>query len=260
MRRDSNYRRTTLGHLNDRRITYSTNLDNQPISEEDEEKETKTLPKIHVAEIKSLRTSVQLAEVLDPVYETVATVTGDDTLNRTEGDGDSGFIPQLESKDEDYYGFTNASSVSVDCEDWIRCVSSADSSVYNNSLNEDEVQYLENKGNKRKASDILKEHLDRDAEANYEDMDSNSETLPVEDKEIYLRHNAVNDPTYINLSPPENETYLPSGIEAMEENTEELINEIIQIIKKKDNQEIVLNPSLLSPNRKDNDGIIFIDE
>lgn len=126
-------------------MTYSTGLPANQV--EDSKDQYATIrPKLHVAEIISIQASERLAEILEPVYETIQNgITNEsyDSLDRS--DNDSGFIPNRDSKVEDYYGFTNASSISIDCQDWIRCVSSPSSSVYNNSLNDYETRYLEKK-------------------------------------------------------------------------------------------------------------------
>lgn len=257
VRHDSNYRRSTMGHSNGRRFTFSTNLDNNPIDEDDEEKCVQALPKLHVAEIKSLRTPEQLADVLDPVYETVATVTGGDGSDETEGDADSGFIHLPDSKGEDYYAFPNASTASVDCQDWIRCISSADSSVYNNSLNEDELRYLERKFvNKRKPENSSCKTSDENVKLHIRDEYDNVEKS---DKPAQCLGNKQLQKVYYDNKLAEDETDLPRVLGAIDEDPEVMINEIMQIIEKKDNREIVLDPNFLSPNRRDGDNITFVE-
>ncbi|XP_032513116.2 calcitonin gene-related peptide type 1 receptor-like isoform X2 [Danaus plexippus] len=100
----------------DRRLTCSTGV----ISKEDYSHSMK--PNLHVAEIISIQASERLAEILEPVYETIDGLTNDgyDYLERSDADNDSGFIPNRNSKVDDYYGFTHASSVSITCQDWLK--------------------------------------------------------------------------------------------------------------------------------------------
>ncbi|CAH0725336.1 unnamed protein product, partial [Brenthis ino] len=121
--RGSTCPRASVDPNTDRRLTYSTNLHTNV-----DKHYTTITPKLHVAEIISIQASERLAEILDPVYETIdqgVVNEGYDRLERPD-------VPNRDKVDE-YYGFTNASSVSIGCPDWIQ---STPDSVYNSSVND----------------------------------------------------------------------------------------------------------------------------
>ncbi|CAF4812434.1 unnamed protein product [Pieris macdunnoughi] len=117
--RGSNYH-TSIDVNSERRFTYSTAL---PSNMEEKDPYTYMRQRLHVAEIISIQATERLAEILDPVYETI----GDNGL--VNGGYDYLDRPDLDND----YNFTNASSVSINCPDWLKCTS-PDSSIYNNSV------------------------------------------------------------------------------------------------------------------------------
>lgn len=242
IRRDSTYPRGSTAQSTDRRMTYSTGLNSNQVDDPKDQYAT-IRPKLHVAEIISIQASERLAEILEPVYETIQNgVTNEsyDSLDRSDVDNDSGFIPNRESKVEDYYGFTNVSSISIDCQDWIRCVSSPSSSVYNNSLNDYETKYLEKKFPKhpRIAREI--KHDDNKCVncSHQKNIQVPNELIKKEegaDKQV----ESVKDDEY--------------------EDCENMLDEIMQYIETTENI-VPLDPNCLCPNRKDDDKIVFINE
>ncbi|KAJ0178794.1 hypothetical protein K1T71_005569 [Dendrolimus kikuchii] len=237
IRRDSAYPQNSTSHNSDRRMTYSTELPSNHI--ENVKDQAPIGPKLHVAEIISIQAGERLAEILDPVYETIQngiTNEGYDSLERSDMDNDSGIIPNRDSKIDDYYNFTNNSSVSIDCQDWIRCVSSPSSSVYENSLNDYETRYLERKfPNHPKLRGI---NEDRELKP-----DRDNTTDNVTDSKGDDEHNEIDSEIDIAAS----------------ENSKELIDEIMQYIESNDNK-LNLDPNLLCPNRKEDYNIIFIED
>lgn len=239
VRRDSSYPRMSIDPKSDRRFTYSTNV---PAQKDDPKDQYATVaPKLHVAEIISIQASERLADILEPVYETIENGVineGYDSLERSSVDNDSGFIANRDSKGDTYYGFTNVSSVSIDCQDWIKCISSPSSSVYNNSLNDYETRYLEKRfpnhpklrelaeARKRLSSqDIPREsdkHIQNAVEAQKPDIDQH-------------KNRYDNDTEY--------------------EDCDDMFEEIMQYITTD-----LPDPDQLSPNRKDGEKIIFVDE
>ncbi|XP_063360255.1 uncharacterized protein LOC134649434 isoform X2 [Cydia amplana] len=111
--RGDSYARPSL-NPNSRRMTYSTNL---PSQFEDPENDV-VLPKLHVAEIISINATEKLAEILDPVYETIY-------MGETNKGYDSTQDVTRDKKNYDIY--TNASSTSYENQDWIRSVTSHES-------------------------------------------------------------------------------------------------------------------------------------
>ncbi|XP_063377538.1 uncharacterized protein LOC134664722 [Cydia fagiglandana] len=108
------YTRPSL-NPNSRRMTYSTNL---PTHFEDPVIDDVVLPKLHVAEIISINATEKLAEILDPVYETI-------DMGETNKGYDS--TQDLNRDKKIYNNYTNASSTSYENEDWIRSVTSHES-------------------------------------------------------------------------------------------------------------------------------------
>lgn len=232
--RDSSYPRMSLGPNSDRRMTYSTGLPSNDVDNIKDQYAT-IRPKLHVAEIISIQASERLAEILEPVYETIENGIaneGYDSLERSDIDNDSGFIPNRESG-EDFYGFTNASSISIDCQDWIRCISSPSSSVYDNSLNEYEAKYLE-----KKFPNFPKpEHKE------------------TKDKHVIERP-AVN----YKIFPEGNTEDVPNADNSKDDDSENMLDEIMQYMKNNDSTSIILDPNLLAPSRSDDDKIVFVDD
>lgn len=204
--RGSTCPRASVDPNTDRRLTYSTNLHTN-----DDKHYTTMTPKLHVAEIISIQASERLAEILDPVYETIdqgAVNDGYDRLERPD-------VPNRNKVDE-YYGFTNASSVSIGCPDWIQ---STPDSIYNSSVNDP----TDNNNKIRNDNDKL--HNDNDK------LNNDYENVIEEDISV-AQDNEYTDET--------------------------MLDEIMQYIDS--NKEVQLNPDLLSPNRPDEDKIIFVDK
>ncbi|XP_030025544.2 calcitonin receptor-like protein 1 [Manduca sexta] len=246
IRRDSNYPPTS-SDPNSRRITYSTGL--HSTNEETAKEHYATIkPKLHVAEIISIQASERLAEILDPVYETIRNDINNgtyDSLERSDIDNDSAIIPHRNYKNEDYYNFTNASSISIECQDWIRCVSSPSSSVYNNSLNDYETKYLERRfPNHPKLQEIK--------EAQGKSYDQNNT----------INNDFKNNPDEIintvEVNDSENEVDEKDDIKY--KYNEDMLNEIMQYIATNDVDVHHLDPDLLCPNRGNKDKIVFVDE
>lgn len=236
VRNDSSNRRASTAQF-DRRLTFSTIL---PSNNEENKNQYATIkPRLHVAEIISIQASERLADILEPVYETIQNGVvneGYDSLERM--DSEPGFIPNRDSKMDDYYAFTNASSISIDCQDWIRCVSSPSSSVYNNSLNDYETRYLERKFSNHPKLQEINEGREKTAER------SNTNDNAPENNEL-----AKSD----NTEAVDLETVVDSEIDS------EMLDEIMQYIESNDTKDVViLNPDLLSPNRKEDDKLVFI--
>ncbi|XP_041970728.1 calcitonin receptor-like protein 1 [Aricia agestis] len=209
----------------DRRLTYSTNL---PANQDDKKDDIK--PK-YVAEIISIQASERLAEILDPLYETIDPgLINDDynTLERSDLDGDSGYIPNRNPKTDDYYGFTNASSVSIGCRDWLK------DSPYGGS--EFTPGYIPCTNTDNHKNDIS--NYGEDNEVEYVDM------------EIRKVKNDDQDATHLDnveetdLCPPQSDC-------------DNMLDEIMQCIQTK--EDVDLNPELLAPNRPDGDKIVFVD-
>ena len=237
----------STGPNSDRRITCSTAL---PSPSEDGKDQYATIrPRLHVAEIISIQASERLAEILEPVYETIqngVTNQGYDSLDRSDLDTDSGFIPNRDRdfKVDDYYGFTNASSISINCQDWIQCVSSPSSSVYNNSLNDYETKCLEKKNpNQSKLRDIS------------EDREKNS------DQKVANWNCDLTDEDVKKGNSPEKEPVaLKTKDEAVYNNGENMLDEIMRCMEPEDEAIDKLDPNVLTPNRPDSDKIVFVNE
>lgn len=246
IRRDSNYPQMSTGLNSDRRVTYSTGL---PDHNEDLKNDYTTVnPKLHVAEIISIQATERLAEILEPVYETIQngnTNEGYDSLEHSDVGNKSDFISKRDSKIEDYYNFTNASSVSIDCQDWIRCVSSPSSSVYNNSLNEYETKYLEQKfPNHPKVHEVRSSTSTSDDTGKWNSKIKKSESILENKKEI-----------------GENDKTIPEETDDADNNfNQDMLNEIMQYIEINQSRKNNLDADRLCPNRKVDDKIIFIEE
>lgn len=150
----------------------------------------------------------------------------------------------MDSKIDDYYTFTNASSISIDCQDWIRCVSSPSSSVYNNSLNDYETRYLERKFPNHPKLQGINEAQEKKTDNDYIENDKASE-----------HDESTNKSDVTDDVAEELETAPDSEFDS------DMIDEIMQYIENGDNKDIVLlDPALLCPNRKEDDKVIFIDD
>lgn len=234
MKRDSSPNNGN-GIQSDRRLTGSTGI---PSQEEDPKEQYATVKRrLHVAEIISIQASEKLAEMLEPVYETIQNAVNEryDSLDRS--DNDSGFIPRDAKTDDSYYAFTNASSVSIDCQDWIRCVSSPSSSVYNNSLNEFETKYIERKFANHPKLKYIRESRGRKLGSEYS---VDIEAHPKIDR---------------RMSESEGTSVISDAIYPRDS---QMFEEIMQYID--NNDDVNLDPDLLSPNRKTEDRIVFVKE
>ncbi|XP_063893171.1 uncharacterized protein LOC110373470 isoform X1 [Helicoverpa armigera] len=250
IRSDSTYPRMSMGPNSDRRITCSTGL---PSSQSDDAKDQYATirPKLHVAEIISIQASERLAEILEPVYETIqngVTNEGYDSLDRSDLDNDSGFIANRDFKVEDYYGFTNASSISIDCHDWIRCVSSPSSSVYNNSLTDYETKYLE----KKFAIQSKLREITEVREKNSDEIIANWDCLG------YRSSQADSEEVKQEVGPEREPVTRKTTDEALYDDCENMLEEIMQYMETTDSAKVTLDPNSLAPNRRDGDRIIFL--
>lgn len=256
VRGDSVYPRLSVDPISDRRMTYSTAV--APSHDEPKDQYATVRPKLHVAEIISIQASEKLAEILEPIYETIDNGVvhgGYDSLERSDVDNDSGFIPNRERgfKDEYYGGFTNASSISIDCQDWIRCISSPSSSVYDNSLNDYETRYLE-----RKFPHHLNAHRSESQTTSGTKGSSmvppgiNEQSKSLNDKEPPLpkrdqkRTDQQNDSDHMS---------------EYDEDFDNMLEEIMQYMEHNDSSPdtVILDPAQLAPNRSENDKIIFVE-
>ncbi|XP_028166248.1 uncharacterized protein LOC114357030 [Ostrinia furnacalis] len=294
VRRDSAYPRMSIDPKSDRRFTYSTAL--PPQNADDPKDQYATIaPKLHVAEIISIQASERLADILEPVYETIENGVineGYDSLERSSVDNDSGFIANRDSKGDNYYGFTNVSSVSIDCQDWIKCISSPSSSVYNNSLNDYETRYLERRfpnhpkpkliaesrrrlsenadvtGLGKKWSSSCDEKLREIVEAKKRlslSCDDRPKDITEFGKRLSVQEVITeSDKSIENVNTDDNKDLKEPDLEGIDnesdyEDCDTMLEEILQYIETNDNN-VALNPELLSPNRKDDEKIVFVDE
>lgn len=223
IRGDSIAPHVSMGPSTDRRMTYSTELPSKHNDDPKEQYETIT-PKLQVAEIISMQAIEPLEEILEPVYETIQDdMTNDsyDYLARSDIDNDSGYIRNRDSKEDDYYTFTNTSNISMD-----DCVSSPSISVYNNS-NNDESKYPENK-------------------------------CPIHNRFSDISHNSV--PQCVNCSKYKDMQPVNNDVEAYNpedrrngtggDDYEDMLDEIMEYIDTTENQ-VPLDSIYLSPNRSD---------
>lgn len=244
-----------------RRDTGSTGV---PSAHEPEKEPYPTKPNLHVAEIISIQASERLAEILQPVYETIKTGQVNDGYDRDVSDNYSR---------DDYYAFTNASSVSIECQDWIRCASPS-SSVYNNSLNDHEARYLERKfPNHHKFSAHEFQHarerkIERE-KATEPEVNAQHDVAPKLDAKptdfkIEDSYRAPKSHDKRNVIREEEEN-LPGLDAVLEPGIEDspMLDEIIQYMEQSEYQNkrasVVLKPEKLCPNRKKDDAIVFVD-
>ncbi|CAK1546042.1 unnamed protein product [Leptosia nina] len=210
--RGSTYPQNVSGDPNsDRRFTFTTGLASNSVEEKDSY--TYMRPKLHVAEIISIQATERLAEILEPVYETI----GDSgTIN-----GGYDFLDRSDMDNE--YNFTNASSVSIGCQDWIKCASPS-SSVYNNSV-------IDTTKSKDRVKHVEKSEVTKEPE--YQNDSGKYQNVPgiVEDDETIL------DSDYVNS---------------------DMLEEIIQYME--NNENLVMKSDLLAPNRSVDDKILIIEE
>lgn len=299
VRGDSSYPRMSVDPKSDRRFTYSTALPSQNADDPKDQYATIT-PKLHVAEIISIQASERLADILEPVYETIENGVineGYDSLERSSVDNDSGFIANRDTKGDNYYGFTNVSSVSIDCQDWIKCISSPSSSVYNNSLNDYETRYLERKfPNHPKLKDVVESRkrlsvqedkskdiiaigkrwstsCDDKFKEIYEarkrlSLSCDDRPRPaVESRKRLSVHDIIkeSDKTIEPVVSDDDKDIKNTDLKNIDTESSEyddcdtMLEEILQYIVTNDNN-AMLDPELLSPNRKDDEKIIFVDE
>ncbi|KAM3967358.1 neuropeptide receptor B3 [Aphomia sociella] len=264
VRRDSTYPRMSTNQNSDRRLTYSTGLASQHM--DDVKNDYATIkPKLHVAEIISIQASERLADILEPVYETIENCAINEgfTSEKSDVENDSECIAGKESKVDDYYGFTNASSVSIDNPDWIRAVSSPCSSVYNNSQNDSDAKHLENKNrNYDKVQDNDSRKRKSLNDNSIKIMSDNSPSIKNDNKEeINSIENNIDNSG--NNNKTVNNKLQESAVEdnaSDYEDSESMLDEIMQYIESNDTNCSNLNPDLLSPNRKEDDKIIFVNE
>ncbi|KAL4707927.1 hypothetical protein ACJJTC_013718 [Scirpophaga incertulas] len=248
VRRDSNYPRMSVDPRSDRRFTYSTAL---PSQHDDEPKNNYTAitPKLHVAEIISIQANERLADILEPVYETldIAEVNeGYDSLDRSSIEYYSAYnATHKNQKVDPYYGFTNVSSESTACHDWIKSVSSPSNTAYYNSLSDYEPNNLYKKYSVPKYPTIK-----TDDEVNRLSVNHKTNGL---DKSLEKDGNS--DKSDNNVCEGK------SADEANDSNSEDrdMLHEIMNYIQESDNNNVVLSPNALSPNREDDDKIIFVD-
>lgn len=256
VRGESVYPRLSGDPNSDRRMTYSTAV--PPCQEEPKDQYATVRPKLHVAEIISIQASEKLAEILEPIYETIdngVVHEGYDSLERSDMDNDSGFIPNRDKgfRDEYYGGFTNASSISIDCQDWIRCISSPSSSVYDNSLNDYETRYLERKfphHHNAHRSDSQTTSGTRGSGVMPPGISGRSKALNG-DKEASLPKRDQNRTEQLNDS---------DHLSEYDEDFDNMLEEIMQYMEHNDSSPdgVVLDPAKLSPNRNEKEKMVFV--
>ncbi|CAK1598779.1 unnamed protein product [Parnassius mnemosyne] len=234
--RGSSNPRMSFDPNSNRRITYSTNLQSQNI-DDPKDQYTSMTPKLHVAEIISIQASERLAEILDPVYETIdngLTNGGYDYLSRSDPDNDSGIIANRDSNANDDYRFPKGSNVSMGCPDWIKL----SSPCIVNSLSKQDTEHLSKSNNTK--DDITK--------------NQNDETISVA--------TSKNESNQIHIRANENDFVKDggSGIESEYEDCENMFSDIMHYIENIDKSDVVLDPEILSPNRNDENKIVFVDE
>lgn len=238
-------------------MTFSTAV--HANNEEPKDQYATVRPKLHVAEIISIQASEKLAEILEPIYETIdngVVNEGYDSLERSDADNDSGFIPNREKgfRDEYYGGFTNASSISIDCQDWMRCISSPSSSVYDNSLNDYETRYLERKFPHHQYGHRSESQTPSGTKASVmmpPGVSGRSKALSA-DKELPL---SKRDP---NKTDQQNDS---DHLSEYDEDFDDMLEEIMQHMEHNDSSTdtVILDPTKLAPNRNQNDKIVFVE-
>lgn len=195
--------------------------------------------KLHVAEIVSIQASERLAEILDPVYETIdnaPNATGYDCMERCEFPGNGNFK-------DDYYGFTNASSISIGCPEWLRRDTSSSNSIYNTSTVAcDAVQKDTSSSNKN------------DGEVDGKEVNDKNTSEPIENVSDSTSNNFSEDRLDNMQEVPYTDLKLDCG------NCENMLDEIMQCIEKNDYDHVKLNPDILSPNRSEGDKIVSGDQ
>ncbi|XP_059046043.1 uncharacterized protein LOC131841737 [Achroia grisella] len=264
VRGNSTYPRMSTNINSDRRHTFSTGLASQHVDDNDKNDYATIRPNLHVAEIISIQGTEKLGETLEPVYEIIdKDVPNEDcSFVRSVDESTSKHIPNKESKDDNYYGFTNASSVSIECPDWIQSASSPNNSIYNNSQNDYEKKYIDNINPKQPTvpemglrkrnptQDILVETM----------AENNSPIIKFENKvaDINAKEFVDNDQEYKNKLDELQKGNVDDNNASDGIVSDDMLDEIINYID--NNDPIKLNPDLLSPNRKEEDKIRFIDE
>ncbi|XP_028031052.1 uncharacterized protein LOC114243672 [Bombyx mandarina] len=234
IRRDSTHPSMSVDPSSGRRMTYSTGIPSQ--GDIIKEQYAVVAPKLHVAEIISIQPSERLVEIIEPVYETISNSVNNDSydaLDRSDND------PKGRSKIDDYYNFTNASSITIDCPEWIRCVSSPNSSIYNNSFNDNENKYLASHiPDIPESCNEMKHSKNEQAEKNNlpkHDIGENNEDFEDYDADFETKTSA--------------------------DDSGNMLEEIMQCIENKNDLSIPnLDPERLCPNRNGEDKIIFLNE
>ncbi|CAG9795266.1 unnamed protein product [Diatraea saccharalis] len=248
VRGDSQYPRMSIDPKSDRRLTYSTAVPSHSVDDPKDHGRTIT-PKLHVAEIISIQASERLADILEPVYETIESGVineGYDYLERSSVDNDSAYIVNRDPRGDNYYGFTNVSSVSIDCQDWIKCVSSPSSSIYNNSLNDYDNKYLDRKFPNPKLKEFIEDKKRLSAYDNIIEAETSQEKCVSPDENAGCSNEPKSDDEVID-----NE-YVDCY--------DNMLNEIMQYMETTDSNSVQLNPNKLCPNRTDDEKIVFVDE
>lgn len=239
VRGDKNYRRAT-GLGIDRRITLSTAVPNPEDLEESIDEYAKISHK-STAEIVPVQTEL-FAEILEPVYDIIETRNIDNKVI-----------------DRQYIDYSKSSSI-ADAKDWIRCISEPTSSVYNNSLNDYEINYLQ-----RNFPNELPKHIDPNEITRLDDNKVtvnviNEKDLADVDNNLKIGENEYKSENYEDNSSKidmfEENNKRASNIDSDRESDNDMISEILQYFKPCD---VILDPSILSPNRNDGDDIVFID-
>lgn len=259
VRRDSNYRRTTLGFSTDRRMTYSTALDPNQLVDNDKDIYSTIQPKINVAEIVSIQNSERLADILDPVYETIETGKINEAYDSLERSSVSSaaVIPKIGD-------YSKTSSI-ADPKDWIKCVSSPTSSLYYNSLNDYEVNYLERKF----PHHFIQNNVEPD-NAEQSEVSQNDEHIDNQSKRDQLKSiENINEVKKENISAEREKTLgihvqeegknvpiFTSDYEELAHEYPDMLNEIMDYIE---SSNVILDPNVLTPNRQDGDKIVFVD-
>ncbi|XP_045765694.1 uncharacterized protein LOC123867633 isoform X1 [Maniola jurtina] len=232
-----------------RRFTYTSALTTNTTKADELKNQYSTMePKVHVAEIISIQASERLAKILDPVYETIDNgLHGSyDYLERSNADHDTEFIPNRNFKIDEYYGFTNASSVSIGWPERLRRVSSSSTGIYNTSLT---------------ACHVIQEEIPdtNSLETKTSSGQSGEDNNSLQSSEY---ENAIdNIPEHNNIDSEKvldkNESY--AGLEIDCGTCENMLDEIMQCMENKDNSDVTLNSDLLAPNRSKEDKIVFVE-
>ncbi|XP_052740503.1 uncharacterized protein LOC112055202 [Bicyclus anynana] len=243
------YPRISVDPKTDRRFTYTSALTTTK-TDDTKNHYTTMEPKLHVAEIISIQDTERLAEFLDPVYETInncVNTEGYDWLKRSNADKDLEVLPSRFNID-DYYGFTNASSISITCPEWLRRVSSSSSSsIYNstpvscNVIQEEVSRDTNNIEETPSCENIEDNKEDNRPKSNEYEIVANTKSNNIDNviESVNCHHQCVTD------------LELDCG------HYDNMLDEIIQCMKTDD---VKLDPDVLTPNRSEDDKIVFMDD